>query len=411
MKRYTLLALHLLLFAATTFGAGFQLNLQGLRQLAMGGTGTAVPWDASTIFYNPGGLSMLDGIQVYGGVQLIDARAEYTQLPTGNYSIYSQPQTFTTFNVYAGGPIKKGSKWGVGIGVYTPFGSGFNWGDNWAGKYVIQKINLQSVFVQPTGSYRINDMFSVGVGLIYGFGSVDFRQAIPVQDQSGNIGEGELKGNANGFGFNVGVHAKLSDKVQLGLTYRSQVKMKVNSGNADFTVPMSLENMFPNTNFSTKVPLPQVISLGVGFKPIDRLMLQADLEFVGWHSFDSLDFNYSTHTSELQDTHLPRLYKNTLAIRVGGNYELIKNTLAVMAGAAYDPTPVPDGTVPPDLPDANRIVLSCGLSYNPIRKLTIMAAFEYTQFAKRNASYDYTGFNGQYQTKAATPGLGVSYTF
>ena len=60
MKKHVLIATTLMLSSAMSFGAGYQLNLQGLRQLAMGGGGTAVPWDMSIIFYNPGGITSFD---------------------------------------------------------------------------------------------------------------------------------------------------------------------------------------------------------------------------------------------------------------------------------------------------------------------------------------------------------------
>src|SRR3954466_15521056 len=102
MKKQVLAA-SLLLSAATSFGAGYQLNLQGLRQVAMGGTGTAWPWDASTIFYNPGGLARLKGIQAYASVMnIMPATAYGNQINSGNIgsSELSKTRTFTPFNLY-----------------------------------------------------------------------------------------------------------------------------------------------------------------------------------------------------------------------------------------------------------------------------------------------------------------------
>ena len=65
-----------------------------------------------------------------------------------------------------------------------------------------------------------------------------------------------LKGNANGVGYNLGVQLKATNKLQFGLTYRSQVNMKLKSGNATFAVPTSLESSFPNTNFMPRLELP-----------------------------------------------------------------------------------------------------------------------------------------------------------
>lgn len=410
MKKHILLATALLWSAAISFGAGFQINVQGLRQIAMGGTGSAYPWDASTIFYNPAGLSGLKGIQAYGSLQFLIVNTQYVQTPTEGYSARAKQAVYTPFNFYVGGPIKKDSKWGIGLGIYTPFGSGLTWDDDWEGRYIIRHISLQSFFFQPTASYKINNMVSVGAGFIYATGNMDIKRAIPLQNEQGHDGEGELKGNANGIGFNLGAQLKANDWLQFGINYRSKVKMKVRNGQASFIVPSSLKSNLPDTKFTTDLQLPDVLTASVAIKPLKRLTLTAEINYVGWKSYDTLRFDYETNTSALQDSKAPRNYKNTLALRLGAHYQAT-NRLAVMAGCAYDPSPVADGFVSPDLPDADRWAVTGGLSFNATKKLTILTAIEYGASRKRTAEYTPDNFNGKYQTKAIIPCIGVTYDF
>ncbi len=406
MKKHFLSA-SLVLSTLTSFGAGYQVNLEGLRQMAMGGSGTAWPWDASTIFYNPGGLSRLKSIQVYGSLADIMPATAY-----GNTqgSTTTKSQTFTPFNVYVGGTIKEGSRLGLGLGIYTPFGTGLTWNNDWPGRYLVQSISLSCVFVQPTISYRISDLISVGGGFIYASGNFALNQALPVQDMNGNDGTAHLKGTGNGVGFNLGVQMKVNEHLQFGVTYRSQVNMDLNGGRATFDVPASLSTTFPNTQFVSSLPLPQVFSVGIGFKPLanEMLTMQFDLNYTGWNSYDSLRFDFATQTSSLKNMHVPRHYRNTLTPRLGGNYKISK-VVSVMAGASYDPTPVTTGFVSPELPDADRINVSCGASVKPFKRLTIMAAMEFTTTAKHAATYNYGNFNGTYTTQAITPGIGLYY--
>ncbi len=414
MKKH-LLAASFLLSAATSFGAGYQINLEGLRQVAMGGTGTAWPWDASTIFYNPGGLARLKGIQAYVSVAAIMPSTAFGNQENSGAtptSVRTNPQTFTPFNVYIGGLVQENSRIALGLGIYTPAGSGVDWGKNWLGKYLVQSITLKTVFFQPTIAYKVSDFLSVGAGFVYGIGTLDFSEAMPVHSTLGpgyDDGQAKLSGNANGVGFNVGAQFKLSDELQFGLTYRSQVNMSVSGGSANFTVPTSLRDSFPNTKFDSQLPVPQVVSFGVGYR-MDAWTFQLDLNYTGWNSFDSLRFNFAKHTSVLQDEHAPRHYRNTFTPRIGATYKINK-VVAVMAGGAYDPTPVTNGFVSPDLPDADRIVVTCGVTVKPMPRLTIIAAFESTTTVKRAAQYNYGGFNGTYQTEAATPGIGLYYNF
>lgn len=409
MKKICSLTATALVASSMAFGGSFQLNLQGLRQTAMGGTGVAWPWDASTIFFNPGGLSRLKGIQAYGSINFVTPNVKYVQTPTGGYDATTASHTSTPFAVYVGGPIKKDSKIGVGVGVYTPFGSRLDWGNSWTGRYVVENISLESIYFQPTVSYAVNDMISVGAGFVYAIGTVDIDKAIPIQDLNGNDGQAKLKGNANGAGFNLGIQVKVSEDLRLGLSYRSKVKMKVKDGSADFTVPASVSSNFPATTFNATLPLPEILTVGLGYKLTSDLMIQADVVFAGWKTYDSLNFDFAENKA-VQDTHDPRLYKNTLAFRLGAHYD-INDRLAIMAGGAYDPTPTRNNLVSPDAVDANRITLSCGASYQPLPRLSVMAALNYTTTAKRTVSYDPANLQGAYQIKSLLPAIGLSYTF
>lgn len=410
MKKQFLLTGALLLSAAMSFGAGYQLNLQGLRQLAMGGSGAAIPWDAATIYYNPGGLSEFKHLTAYASGQFIMPHVSYVQTPTGVGTTNTNNQTFPTFNVYVGGPIVNKSPISIGLGVYTPFGSGLKWDDNWAGQFIIRQIKLSTVFFQPTVSWRLNDMLSIGGGFIYAVGGMNLRKGIPLQDMSGQNGEAELKGDAHGVGFNIGIHLKASEKFMVGFTYHSQVNMKVKRGYASFSVPASMESSFPYTAFSTTLPLPQIGTLGIGYKASERVTLQADVSYTGWSAYQSLDFNYEKNTSALLDSKNARQYKNTMSIRAGGHVK-VSEKICLMVGGGWDPSPVRDGYVSPELPDADRAVFSGGFTIKPLKRLTILGAVEYAKTVKRSGSLEAENFKGKYQTTAFVPGLGVTLDF
>jgi len=410
MKKICILSVTGIALSAAAYGGSFQLNLQGLRQIAMGGSGVAMPWDAATIFYNPGGLSRLENVQAYGGVCLVSPTVRYVPDNSGTTYYDSKKHTSTPFALYVGGTLKKGSKWGVGLGIYTPFGSSLNWGNDWTGKYITQSISLESIFIQPTVSYKINKLISVGAGFVYGIGSMEIHKTLPLENENGTMGEAKLKGNAAGIGFNAGVQIQATDKLNFGVSYRSGVQMKVKKGNANFTVPASLATNFPNTNFSTQLPLPSVFTVGASYKATKNLTIQADMVLAGWKTYDSLKFDFAENTSALQDTHDPRLYKNTIAYRIGAHYDVSEN-FAAMIGGAYDPTPSDANYLSPDAVDANRISLSCGISYQPVSKLNIIAALNYTTTDAHHASYAPDNFNGTYQIKSLTPAIGISYSF
>ena len=107
--------------------------------------------------------------------------------------------------------------------------------------------------------------------MVYATGSVVLEKGIPLFEPNGKEGVGRLEGKANSIGFNMGVHAQLNDRLTLGVNYRSQVRFDITSGDATFTVPSSLAANFPTTTFSASLPMPQVASLGLGYKVNNKL--------------------------------------------------------------------------------------------------------------------------------------------
>jgi long-chain fatty acid transport protein len=414
MKKH-LLAAAFLMSAITSYGGGYQLNLQGLRQMAMGGTGTAWPWDASTIFYNPGGLARLHGVQAYGSLALhMPATSFGNQMQSGmnSTSVLSDPQTIVPFNIYVGGPVQEDSRIALGLGVYTPFAIRNDWGTNWLGKYSVQSVSFKCTFIQPTISYRAAEWLSIGGGFVYAIGTYDMQRALPVQSLQNNRlvdGTMHLRSNVTGVGYNLGLQFRASENLQFGLTYRSQVNVGTGSGNADFTVPTILRDSFPDTQFDTQIPLPWTLSAGMGWR-LNNLTLQLDLNYTGWEANKELFFNFAKNTTYLQNIHEPRNYRNTLTTRIGACYK-ISRVVALMAGMSYDPSPVTNNFVSPDMPDADRFTGSFGITVKPMPAFTIIAAYEGMSSSMRSAKYDYGNLNGSYRTVSATPAIGFYYIF
>lgn len=397
-----------MLSPAWLFAQGFQVNLQGQKQQAMGGAGVATNLDAASVFFNPGSVSHLEGNSVSAGVSLT---SESTAFRDGNsqqlYHTNSPISTpFTGYGVW--GP--KESKFKFAMGIYTPFGSTIKYEDGWSGRFSLTEMKLLSVFFQPTVSYKINDKLGIGAGFVYGYGHIDLSKDLPITNSNGEYSTANLKGTAGGMGYNLGLYYKPSEKLSFGISYRSEVKMKLNNGTATFNVPPSLATNFPSGGFSASIPLPQVFTVGVGVKPIEKLLLTFDANFIGWGSYKSLAFDYDQNTSSLKDTESPRNYKNTYALRLGGQY-ILSDKFLVRAGMNFEKTPIKDGYVTPEVPDADRLNFTGGIGYKPIEKLTIDASFSYINFMKRTDTNIETNLSGTYKTRILVPGISLTYNF
>jgi long-chain fatty acid transport protein len=411
MKRRKKIVIAVLLSAPYFLSAqGFQVNLQGQAQQAMGGAGNAFIQDGSAVFFNPGGMSFLKENSVSIGATATIANGTFLDADNNSSAKTVSPVStpFTVYGVY-GKQDGKLKDFKFGLGVYTPFGSIVTWENGWTGRFALTSLKLQAIFYQPTVSYKVCEKLGVGAGFVFATGNVELKQDLPVVDANGNYGKADLVGSANGYGFNAGVYYKPCPKFSVGLTYRSQVNMKVSNGTATFTVPPSLATNFPSGPFSSSLPLPSVLTLGLSDSLTSKLTLALDINYVGWKSYDTLRFDYKNNTSALQDTKLPRDYKNTFAFRLGAQYR-VTDKITARAGLNLELTPIPSGYVTPELPDASRVNYAVGIGYKLSNHLVIDASYTYENF-KRSDNNQALQLNGTYKTTISAPGLALTYKF
>jgi len=386
---------------------GFQVSLQGQRQQAMAGAGTGLLTDGAAMFYNPGGVSFLKGNSISVGVTPVISHGQYVDASSSNVSETTSPVSypFTAYAVFG----KKDSRLKYGIAAYTPFGSTIDWEKGWTGRFALTHLQLFAVYIQPTMSYKISDKLGIGAGFVYGTGKVNLQRDLPVEDNKGDYGHAELAGNARGYGFNAGIYYKPASTVSIGLTYHSDVKMNMDKGTATFTVPASLSSSFPSGNFSTNLPLPKIATLGIGLTPCSKLAIAFDGSMIGWNTLDTLTFDYENNTSELQDTKSARKYKNTFAYRLGAEYH-VTNKFDTRFGIKYLITPVEDGYVSPDVPDATHFNYSIGLGYKLSNRMTADASFTFQHMKRQDTNIE-TQMSGTYKTNIYMPGISINYNF
>ena len=419
----------LLAGASAASASGFQVNLGGQKNIGMGGVGVGLSLDQAAMFYNPGALAMVreNGVQV--GFNAAVARVSYSGQYGGEQTGIDH-KVVTPFNFYAGfGP--KDGKFRAGIAVYTPYGSTLKYNDNWDGRYALTEITLQSVYVQPTASFAITPQLSVGAGLmILAYGNVNLQKDLPLPTGPGHI---TLDGKAKTqFGYNVGVFFKPTDKLSAGISYRSRINAEVENGNVSYSgLPAgasaaAINRSFTAKNFSASLPLPAVASIGVGVTPTDKLTIGLDASLTFWSVYRSLDFAFSGNNGNGPADGLvggnststsKRYYQDALAFRLGGQYK-VSDKLAVRAGASYDFTAVKDGYVGPETPDADRVILTTGLSYQVTEHLGVDASFLFEDFLKRTQTQAQLLDNGTtdrvagtYKTRVYVPGIGLHYKF
>lgn len=413
--RQRLLLLLPLFSGLTASAGGFETGPQGARVLGLGGASTAYINSIAGLSSNPGLLGQwadsLTRISIGGIGQ--SRRSSY--IGQGTFQRTDQDLTVLPGGYfYATHGVSK--RVSLGLAVTTPYGYHTKWPDNWEGRSVVQESKLNTVFVQPTVGFRLNDNFSAGVGFIYAFGKYSQRRALGQYDDP--TAGTEFSASGSGVGVSAGLYGRTGDNLAFGISYRSGIKLKMNNGTSSATgVPARDAALIPAaTAFKTQFNMPSSLSVGVANHITKNLLLTFDFTLTGWSTTDSLKLDVAaTGNMPARTISTARRYEDALAFRVGAEYQ-VNPKLTVLGGLRYDETPIRDEYINPEFIDANRLGISAGLSYQLSTRLALEAgySFDYGQLrtARANQSVEtVSNVSGTYRLATNMASVGVAVAF
>jgi long-chain fatty acid transport protein len=376
--------------------AAFALIEQSASGLGNSYAGAAAAADdASIIFYNPAGMSLLPGgMQVSAGLALINLSLKFSDSgstastspalrPLGNNGGDAGDLSAVP-NVYFA--MDLAPDWKVGVGVSVPFGLKTDYDPAWVGRFQAIKSDIKTYNINPSVSYKLDDKMSFGFGLNYQSIDAELTNAV-------NLGAAEelavIKAKDNsGWGFNLGAMFQLAPDTRLGVSYRSSIKYHL-TGTATFSAGVP----FASGNVSTDIKLPDSASIAVQHRVNPSWTLLADVTRTGWSKIKELRVDLDTGGT-LSNT--PENFKNTLRVGVGAVHRY-DDAWSMKMGLAYDQTPVNDTDRTARLPDQNRLWLSFGGQYKLSKDGTL--DFGYAHLLIKDASINQNagnaGANGQ----------------
>ena len=416
------------------FAGGYQLNEHGARAVGMGGAFVARASDPSAIYFNPAGLAYQKGINVLGGFNLIMPSQKFKgdgiNVPSTETSTNSQ--VFTPVNLY--GTYQIDDQFVVGLGIFNPYGLGTEWPDNWVGKYLAVKTDIQTWYFNPSVGYKINDELSVGLGLSYIYGKVNMGYKVPTvasliplggpyyapNTAAAAVGAVDLEATASGFGVNFGAIYKPIEKLSIGFSFRSLTKLEF-SGTAKFTDMLALAPYFPGGDGKATLPMPMNIYLGASYEVLPELTVEGDIQFVGWSAYKELAVNIPTGPlfplppqaggpTAFQKAGAPAIkdWSDGYLLRAGGEYKY-SDEIMLRGGLILDISPQPPSKTEPMLPDGDRIDISIGGSYKIDANFSVDAAYMLVLFMERDAKNSV--LPGTYNSNAHIFSVNVGYTF
>ena len=336
--------------------------------------------DASTLFKNPAGMSLLQGSQLQGGLQLT----------YGNVSFSPDAATSPRLGNDGGGnaigalPAASGffvydlsEKWKVGLGMLSYFGLATSYNDNWVGRYYAQRGALIGMSFLPTVSFKATDWLSVGAGLNAMYGYMDNKLA--VNTGTPLDGQLKLKDDTWGFGANLGILVEPREGTRIGLTYLSPVKLDFKATPDLSIAGGNLANLLlhpPQLDLGMTVP--QSVMAGFYQDLSPKWAIMADVGWQNWHQFGEVQVGVDTTSSGSSDRYVTANleYQNTWHGALGALYRPCERW-QLMAGAAYDSSAVDNANRTVTAPMGQAWRFGLGASYQLSRAVNINAAYEF----------------------------------
>jgi long-chain fatty acid transport protein len=390
-----------LLAPLAAHGAGFEIAEHGAAATGMVGAFTAKADDVSTIFYNAAGLAYLSGLQAYVGTTLVVGGPDATGAGAigttdGDVKFAPLPTIYLSYGF--------SHHVSIGVGLFTNYGLKVGWPQDWPGRFLITEDSLNTVTVNPTVAWSPVSWFSIGAGLDVTPASLELARQF---DLGAGAGEARFRGNAVGVGANVGVlfrAPRLGRMVpfSVGVQYRSRYDLNFNDGVLDLTVPQELSQALPDVRASTSLPIPDVVSTGVGVHATDRLFFQAQFDWTNWSRFQSLQLR--TDNPAFNSTTQAQ-WHDGYTLRGGAEYAL--DRVRMRLGFGFDWTPIPSRTLGPFLPDADRFLVSGGVQVNLPRRLVVEGSVMGVIFRPRQS--ELPEFPAHYTNFGILTGLSFSY--
>ncbi|HXJ57085.1 MAG TPA: outer membrane protein transport protein [Verrucomicrobiae bacterium] len=278
---------HLARLAAgfTVLAAGPRVHALGVRipnqdptAIARGNAFVATADNPSAIYYNPAGITQLQGNNAQiGSLFYLGVYADY-ESPSGK-RVENDAEVIPVPEIhYVYSP--EHSPFSFGLGVYAPFGLSMKWPDNAPFATSGIEANLSYITAAPVVAVQLHRTLSAAVGPTFNFSDLELRQ------EAGIVPGDRLKftGDDVGYGFTAGLLWQPYEEWSVGLAYKSKVKMNYDGTASLRTVPRF------SGSFNSSVPFefPHIITGGVSFRPTPDWNIEVDIDWTDWNSVDRL---------------------------------------------------------------------------------------------------------------------------
>ncbi|MGI9282141.1 MAG: OmpP1/FadL family transporter [Endozoicomonas sp.] len=387
--------------SSTAHSAGYSIHENSASYMGTAFAGKASnPQDASIAANNPAGIAFVEGTQISVGSAVIFEGGEFEgkhTIPVGGNDVIAQGKTkdfqSTTWVPFGHFVIPVNEQLSFGLSGYGPYGIELDYDKNWAGRYFGNKTSVKTINLQGTVSYKFQEDFSVGFGLIGSYVKGELTQKSSAMNLPPNIADinAKVDGDAETLGWTVGALWKVRERTYLGLAYFSQLDFKLKG---DVTADGALNIPNPITGKIAQVPvnektkgklditMPEKAALSLTHNLNDQWALMAEATWTRWSRFEEF---YVRADDPNLSSYVPIKWKDVWAWSFGASWQVMPEW-QLRAGYMFDQSPVDDKNRTARTPDADRNWFTLGANWKPDPKFSIDLSYAYVKLKEGKIS-------------------------
>ncbi len=384
---------------SVSWALGFRIPNQDASAIARGNAFVATADNPSAIYYNPAGITQLEGQQAQIGVlnylgvnTYFDSATPGVKDTKSRFEVLPVPQIHYTYS-------PKDSVLSYGLGLYAPFGLGVKWPDNTGFRSIAIESKLTYLTVNPVIAWKAHSTLSVAVGPNLNYSDIQFSRGLIFPYDNF-----KFSGDDIGYGFNAGVLWQPHDQWSFGANYRSASRLH-------YKGKSTYDAFAAAADTKATVDFPQIITAGISFRPNPNWNIEFNVDYTDWNTLNTVNLE---GTSAIFGINLPlQLDWHESWFFELGITRKFEDGWFVSGGYFYSSETAPSQTFTPAIPDTALHVASLGVGHQGENWRWVVAS-QFIMGAKRDINNSqpnpFTGesANGKYQL--IVPTLSVSIT-
>lgn len=378
------------------FGLGIRLFDHDAFATARGDAFVATADNPSAIYYNPAGITQLEGHNARGALNIVSVDSQFDSRTARDVSTRDQfmplPGFFYTYS-------RTNSPLSFGVGYYMPFGFSMDWPKNGPFRVNTTHGEFQYHTLNPIMAWQVTKTFSIAAGPTLNYAYTDLRRGIFTPGD-----QFRFTGDDFALGLTAGVLWQPWTKHSFGVSYRSQTTFELQGKSSVLPAGYGIGKQ----DASVRLPMPQVIIGGYSYRPTPQWNLEVDLDWTDWDRVNTPVLREGTPPGPVP---LPLQWESSFGVEAGVT-RYFDNGLHLSAGYVYLQNSVPTRTFTPLVPDQDIHVFSVGIG-GQHKKLSWDATYQYSQGAGRDVAGSVAGpaVTGHYTFIAHSLSLSLGYHF